>query len=177
MTAIPHDRAPASVAGCLEACRRCESVVDTVIRSDGGRPGAAWQAVSPHLRHCVEHFRLLLGGLDSGRIDYDARERDPRLERDPDAMRAALRDIVSALTALSVDRLVCALEVTQSAAPGRPPLTTPSCVDRELVFLSSHSIHHIAIMALAARTAGASVAPDLAVAYSTEAHRDALAAK
>jgi hypothetical protein len=177
MTASRDDRTPASVAGCLEACRRCESVVDTVVRHDGGRPGAAWQAVGPHLRHCVEHFRLLLGGLDSGRVDYDARERDPRLENDPEAMRRALKEVSATLAGLGADRLELTLEVTQSAAPGRRPLTTPSCLDRELVFLSGHSIHHIAIMALAASTAGASVPPDLAVAYSTEAHRDALAAK
>ena len=176
MTASLDDRVPASVAGCLEACRRCESVVDAVVRHDGGRAGAAWRAVGPHLRHCVEHFRLLLEGLDSGRVDYDARARDPRLESDPEAMRGALKDISGALGGLRADRLQLALEVTQSAAPGRSPLTTPSCLERELVFLSSHSIHHIAIMALAARTAGASVPPDLAVAYSTEAHRSALAA-
>jgi uncharacterized damage-inducible protein DinB len=177
MTASGHDHTPASVAGCLEACRRCESVVDAVVRHDGGRAGAGWRAVGPHLRHCVEHFRLLLGGLDSGRVDYDARERDPRLENDPEAMRRALKEISAALSGLEIDRLPLTLVVTQSAAPGHRPLTTPSCLERELVFLSSHSIHHIAIMALAAETAGASVPPDLAVAYSTEAHRDALAAK
>ena len=67
--------------------------------------------------------------------------------------------------------------MTQSAAPGRPPSSSPSRLERELVFLSGHTIHHIAIMVLAARAAGVEIPSPLAVAFSTEAHRTSLAMK
>jgi hypothetical protein len=44
-----------------------------------------------------------------------------------------------------------------------------------LAFLSGHTIHHIAIMVHAARAAGVEIPTRLAVAFSTEAQRDALA--
>jgi uncharacterized damage-inducible protein DinB len=127
------------------------------------------------LRHCIEHFRLLLDGWRSRSVDYDARSRDASAERDPRVVRRALEEIECALAAIGSDELSSELVVTQSAAPGRPPVASPSRLDRELVFLSGHTIHHIAIMVLAARAAGVEVPSRLAVAYSTEYHRESAA--
>lgn len=171
MKAVPPEREPDVVTGCLEACRRCEAVVAAVIEQDR----SAYGAVGPHLRHCVDHFRLLLDGWRSGLVDYDARDREPRLEQDPRAMSEALDAILASLSAIGQDDLRRELTVTQSAAPGRPPASSPSRLDRELIFLSGHTIHHIAIMVLAARTAGIEIPSQLAVAYSTEAHRESFA--
>lgn len=171
MNAEPPDLVPDVVAGCLEACRRCESVVDAVVDQDP----AAFPSVGPHLRHCVDHFRLLLDGWRSGSVDYDSRPRELRLERDPEAMRGALAAIAGSLAEIRNADLVLELTVIQSAAPGRPTVSSPSRLERELVFLSGHTIHHIAIMLLAAHAAGIVIPAHLAVAYSTEAYRDALA--
>jgi hypothetical protein len=171
MSAAPQDLVPDAVAGCLEACRRCDAVVTAVVYQDAG----AFPSVGPHLRHCIDHFRLLLDGWRSGSVDYDDRPRDVLLERDPQAVRDALDAIASALVGIGRTDLQRKLTVKQSAAPGKPPLSSPSRLERELVFLSGHAIHHIAIMVLAARAVGVDIPPPLAVAYSTEAHRDALA--
>jgi uncharacterized damage-inducible protein DinB len=171
MSAKSTELVPDAVAGCVEACRRCELVVDAVVQQDL----AAFPSLGPHLRHCVDHFRLFLDGWRSGSIDYDARSRDARLEQDPEAVRRALASISESLTGIREVDLLNVVTVTQSAASGRPPLSSPSRVERELVFLSGHTIHHIAIMLLAAREAGVEIPSRLAVAFSTEAHRDALA--
>jgi len=171
MNATTRDLVPDVVTGCLEACRRCDAVIDAVV----GQDLSAFPAVGPHLRHCVDHFRLLLDGWRSGCVDYDARPRDLRLERDPRAVRDALDGISASLSELNSADLRRELTVIQSAAPGRPPLSSPSRLERELVFLSGHTIHHIAIMVLAAREAGVELPARLAVAYSTDAHRESLA--
>jgi hypothetical protein len=163
MRAIPRDLVPDAVVGCLEACQRCEAVVDAILQQDP----QAFRMVGPHLRHCIEHFRLLLDGIGSGRVNYDARPRDARLEHDPAAAREALTAIAASLGALPRRELSRELTVTQSVAPGKAPLASSSRVERELAFLSSHTIHHIAIMVLA-------IPSGLAVAFSTEAHRDPL---
>jgi len=170
MRAIPENHVPDVVTGCLEACRRCESVVDAILDQDA----AAFPSVGPHLRHCIDHFRLLIDGWPQGAVDYDARPRDSRLERDPGAVRDALSTIAGALASIRSGDLLREVSVTQSTAPGRPPVCSPSRLERELVFLSGHTIHHIAIMVLAAKAAGVQIPSRLAVAYSTEAHRDAL---
>jgi hypothetical protein len=171
MNATPREHVPDVVAGCLEACHRCQAVVDAVVDQDP----AAFPRVGPHLRHCVDHFGLLLGGWRTGSVDYDARPRDVRLEEDPRAMRAALDAITRSLAAIGSADLASALTVTQSAVPGRPALSLPSRLDRELAFLSGHTVHHIAIMVLAAREAGVEIPSRLAVAYSTEAHHEMFA--
>jgi len=173
MNAMPPERAPDVIEGCIEACRRCDAVVASVVAQDG----AAYAAVGPHLRHCLDHFRLLLEGWSTGAVDYDARQRDVRTERDPDVAREMLRGITSALVTIRQDDLEREILVTQSVAPGCPPLASRSRLERELAFLSSHTIHHIAIMVLAARATGVTVPADLAVAFSTESHRASLAAR
>jgi len=165
------ERALDVVTGCLEACRRCEAVVASVVEQGP----SAFSTVGPHLRHCVDHFIQLLEGWRSGLVDYDARLRDRRLEQDPRAVTAALDRIASLLRAIGRDDLSRELTVTQSAAPGRPPASSVSRLERELVFLSGHTIHHIAIMVLAARAVGVEVPARLAVAYSTEGYRESLA--
>ncbi|KAB2959616.1 MAG: hypothetical protein F9K18_11520, partial [Thermoanaerobaculia bacterium] len=37
--------------------------------------------VGAHFRHVIEHYSCFLSGCAGGRMDYDARERDPELER------------------------------------------------------------------------------------------------
>lgn len=171
MSPLSRELVPDVVTGCVEACRRCDAVVEAVVAQDR----SAFPSVGPHLRHCVDHFRLLLDGWRSGRVDYDARPRDLSLERDPQAMREALAAISGSLAGLRSADLPRELTVTQSAAPGRPPVSSASRLERELVFLSGHTIHHIAIMLHAARAAGVDLPAALAVAYSTEAHRESLA--
>ena len=137
--------------------------------------GPAWEAVSPHLRHCVEHFQLLLAGIAERRVDYDARRRSGSLERSPEAVREALTAIAREIHGLRDVDLCQPLLVLQSAASGRPKISSPSSLERELVFVAGHAIHHIAIMALAAAAAGVVFPPELAVAHSTEAHRESIA--
>ncbi len=160
----------ASLRGCLEACRRCGALLDAVA-SDPASATERFGAVGPHLRHCLDHFVCLLDGLDSGTVDYDARRRDPRLERDPELFRLALDDVASRLRRLDPASLRRTVRVCQAAAPGGAVASVDSNLERELVFLSSHTIHHVAIMSLLARGLGADVPEDLAVAFSTEAHR------
>ena len=172
MIAMPPERAADVIEGCMEACRRCDAVVESVVSQNR----VAYAAVGPHLRHCLDHFKLLLDGWSTGEVNYDARERDERVERDPVLAREALRGITKGLATIRSHDLGREIRVTQSVAPGRPPLASQSRLERELVFLSSHTIHHIAIMVLAARAAGVTVPVDLAVAYSTESHRASLTA-
>lgn len=156
--------APA-VQGCVEACRRCRILVETV----AGQEGTAYQAIGPQLRHCLDHFRCFLRGIDSGLVDYDARERDENLERDPTRFLNALDEVVGRVK--SVDPgLGRTLAMRQEAAPGGNSRTVDTTVERELLFLSSHTIHHLAIMTLLARREGVEVSRDLGMAFSTASH-------
>ena len=162
----PSPRPPA-IEGCIEACRRCDALVEGLGEQPGG--DAAYRAVGPHLRHCLEHFSALLKGLGTGVVDYDARDRDPVLERDRDSVLVALREIVAGLAGLDPGSVRRRIEVRQEGAAGAT-VVMASNVERELVFLSGHTIHHLAIMKLLAERAGVTVAEGIDMAFSTRTH-------
>jgi hypothetical protein len=127
----------------------------------------AYAAIGPHLRHCVDHMQCLLRGLESGVVDYDAREREEILEIDASRMRQRLARLADELREIDPAGLRRPLRVRMTAALGSPPETVESNLEREIVFLSGHNIHHIAIMALLVREHGVAVPEGLDMAFST----------
>lgn len=164
------DRLPPAIEGCLDACRRCSTLVGLVREAPPEQGRRAYSAIGVHLRHCVDHMDCLLRGLESGTVDYDDRERDPASELDTDRMRQRLSALDRALRRIDPDSVRRPLRVRQSAALGTAPVTVESNLERELLFLSGHTIHHIAIMALLVREQGILLPDRLDVAFSTAAH-------
>lgn len=158
------ERSCPELEGCFVACDRCELLLDAL-------DGRTYVEIGAHLRHCIDHFRCLLRGVAAGAVDYDARDRDPSLERDPARARRALEQVRSELESLDAEALTRPLTVRQSAAPGRDPVASRSTLGRELVFLSSHTIHHLEAMLLRAAARGAELPAGLSLAFSTESYR------
>jgi hypothetical protein len=163
--------------GCADACRQCLRVIDCVEPGQYGRPIGGHSSVGAHMRHCLEHFLCFFQGWDAGSpINYDARERDRSLENDPEAARRALADILERLEALDGEDPRQPLTVLQTPASDMEPVPLRSALERELVFLSSHCIHHLALIRLLVEMSDASAAlGDVGVAYSTAARRDCFA--
>ena len=129
--------------------------------------------VGGHLRHVLDHVVAFLDGCAQGEVDYDARAREAVLERDPAAMRAALRAVDARLGALGAADLERPLRVRMDCGPAAP--WAGSSVARELQFLVGHATHHFALIALMLRHQGRAVDADLGVAASTRHHRERLA--
>lgn len=153
--------------GCLETCRRCEGLVRLFVGAAGDRQ--LFEVIGPQMRHCLDHFRCLLTGLETGTIDYDDRERDALLENDSDLFLAALYEITAEMAGLAGFSTKQPVEVIQIAAPNSSPVPVGSTLERELLFLSSHTIHHLALAIEIAAGRGVSVPADLGVAFSTAA--------
>ncbi len=134
--------------------------------------------VGAHLRHVLDHYDAFLDGLDSGRIDYDARERDPRTEIDIEVARARLQHTITRLAATFSRADIAAggaerkIEVAMDLG-GRPsgnPSSSVSSLGRELQYMLAHTVHHFALIAVALRFAGHEPGPDFGVAPSTLRH-------
>ena len=81
MSALPTEQTTAhgsAIEGCLEACERCRVLVQAVTGPQS--TPQAFPGIGPHLRHCLDHFICFLRGVESGDVDYDARDRDERHE-------------------------------------------------------------------------------------------------
>jgi len=165
----------AAVRGCLDACDRCERVVDAITPEmySGALPGR--YAIGSHLRHTIEHFQCFLAGVTSGLVDYDARARDEDLERGIDRFREVLSDVRTALIRLDREPLSGQLKVRQIASLDSDPSEFSSTIERELAFLSSHTIHHLALVVHLCRELGVDLPDEISLAFSTAAHRQAAA--
>ncbi|MEC7231584.1 MAG: DinB family protein [Planctomycetota bacterium] len=135
-------------------------------------PALALSGVGPHLRHVLDCYRRFLDVLeDPGepgrtlRIDYDVRERDPRLETDPHHAVATLSQTMNRLRAVSSAELDRPLEVRSEGSSW-----VPTTVARELQSLVSHTIHHFALIAVVLRCQGRDPGPEFGVAPSTLRH-------
>jgi hypothetical protein len=130
---------------------------------------SAYGEVSGHMRHIIEFYECFLDGLPAGRIDYDARKRDQTMERSAVAADARIHELSDRLRTapeLRGDALVW-VRLEESCAT--------SSVGRELQVLSSHTVHHFALIALTLHAHGVSVDPKFGVATSTLRYREAKA--
>ncbi len=118
-----------------------------------------------HFRHVVEHYQGLLAAIASGDIDYENRERNSRIETDPDYALAVVQQLKTGLMKLATD-----------GAEDRPMRMKSETGDggwlgtslgRELEFLISHTVHHYALMAVIAGQQDAALPVDFGLAPST----------
>ena len=119
-------------------------------------------SVGGHVRHCLDHVAALARGFESGQIDYDGRVRGTAVESHRHAATT------------EIERLVGVIEDMAGYSPDTPvwvnvgsPDLAPSTLARELAFISSHTIHHFALIALLLHDMGVRVPPRFGYAPST----------
>ena len=129
-----------------------------------GREGHS--SAGAHIRHNLEFVNALLNGIVVRRVDYEARQRDARIENDPDHAIAQMLLACRRLESLTID-LLASLVLVRSEID--EDVWHASSVSREIEFLHSHTIHHYAIVA---RLIDSNVPADLGVAPSTVRYRE-----
>jgi hypothetical protein len=125
--------------------------------------------IGGHLRHILEFYECFLDGRKSCHIDYDARKRDYAVERN---RHTAMARIDSILHALRTDRMLLAdgivwVRMEDAQAFDVKESFMLSSTGRELQTLSSHTIHHFALIAMALRGLGYEVDRDFGMAPSS----------
>ncbi len=134
--------------------------------------GMAPHRVGSHLRHILEFYECFLDGLESTHVDYDARKRELPLEQNIPAAAARIREILIRLqtdSALGFDNVLF-VKMEDSSHDLKDPFLMSS-VGRELQTLSSHTIHHFALIGMTLQAHGFAVDPDFGMAPSTLRHR------
>lgn len=128
-------------------------------------------AIGEHFRHLLDHYLGFFSAIDDGdRVDYEARKRDARIEREPEYARELLRDIMARLSQLEDSDLGAGMSVRLEGV-GDSPAWAGSSRARELGFLVSHSVHHCALINVICRASGVAVPADFGVAPSTLRYR------
>jgi len=132
-------------------------------------PGLDPHRAGAHLRHVLEFYQCFLEGLESLHIDYDSRRRNAAIEQSRSAAADAIQSIIRALeTHTELDgeaTLWVRLEDAGAGVVAEPHME--SSISRELQVLSSHTIHHFALIAVTLRLHGVEIDPSFGVAPST----------
>jgi len=125
--------------------------------------------VSGHMRHIIEFYECFLDGLNCSHVDYDARQRDAAIERSRQAAMARIRALIARLetTPVLMGDSILFVRVEDAEASGLRDPYLMSSVARELMTLSSHTIHHFALIAMTLRAHGVAVEASFGVAPST----------
>jgi hypothetical protein len=100
--------------------------------------------IGQHIRHILEFYLLLVSGSFTGTVSYDKRERDLRLESDPDFAVKVIDRLLSGINTLDVTQTV-KFEADYTSE-GASQKMISSSVGRELAYCIEHSIHHQAII-------------------------------
>lgn len=135
-------------------------------------------SIGGHYRHCLDHFTSLLRALDADEVDYDHRERDVRIESQPDFALALTQQMRAQLERLPLSALESRVRARceVSYAHGDSPVTG-STLGREMVYAIAHAIHHYALIAVMARLMEAALPEHFGIAPSTVAHNAKQAAR
>jgi hypothetical protein len=125
--------------------------------------------IGSHFRHCLDFYCSFLDGVETGRIDYDDRQRDRRIEHDHLAAISKFEVTMTRLKELSWLDSEMPLKVRLEEGGEQPDPSSWSCssVRRELQSLVSHTVHHYALIALMLQLNGVEPTEEFGVAPST----------
>ncbi len=153
-----------------DVLRQGESLLNSLADEDYTRklPAVFGSTVGGHYRHCLDHFQSLLRGLDADEINYDDRERNPRIENDRKFALAETHRVLRAFGSISKQFLDCPIKVRSKVnyELDTAPLIG-STVGRELMYAVAHAIHHYALIAVMCRILDVAVPAGFGVAPST----------
>lgn len=100
-------------------------------------------SIGQHTRHIVEFYQCLLNGFTHGEeVNYDARERNLRIETDKVYAMQVLEYSIEQITQIWADKPMI---LQQSFGTSEVQHISTSFF-RELTYLIEHTIHHLAII-------------------------------
>jgi hypothetical protein len=135
-------------------------------------PGFEPHRVGGHLRHILEFYECFLDGLPYGRIDYDARRRNLLIQQSRKYAMEAVHSLARRLERCDERARQPILWVRMEDVSDSDLLDPflASSIERELQVLSSHTIHHFALIAMTLGAHGIALDRDFGMAPSTLRH-------
>ncbi len=139
-----------AIEGNQRALGELKAVLEIIDDSEFTAKTAPFQGTpGMHCRHIIQHYQNLFTGLQQGNICYDNRSRQSLLETDRTYALDALQQELTALTSLrepSIATPPLTLKVKVHCDSDDADISQSTTLVRELLFLQSHTIHHLALL-------------------------------
>ena len=130
-------------------------------------------SIGQHLRHILDLFHALIRARDNSDsiVNYDIRRRGIALETNKSLGLIELHQVKVWLTSLDPNTFNTAVKVTTEVELSQQSVDSfISSFGRELSFAASHLTHHLALMAVIAKTFGLHVDTSLGLAPATASY-------
>lgn len=101
--------------------------------------------IGSHLRHVHDHFRALIASQETGVVDYNLRRRDCAEETNLLLCKKEQERLLQQLLQLDNTKQSLLL-ISEIDCFETESTQMPTSLDRELLYLINHSIHHMAII-------------------------------
>lgn len=120
-----------------------------------------------HIRHIIDHYRAVMLGRNNT-VDYNQRNRQCPTENCRKSALSALEDIDRWLAGLTEEALSTPLcIISEVSICEYENSLSKSSLGRELVFVSSHAVHHYSLLKIMAQMMSIPVNNDLGIAPTT----------
>lgn len=129
--------------------------------------------VGMHVRHIIEFYQCLMKGVQQGEMDYDARERSLLQETNIAYALECIQNLFIDLSSIQGNKPIILMASQKST---HPKLTIETNINRELLYVIEHTIHHLAIIKMGCMSAFPAIPfhKDFGVAYSTLKFRESV---
>ncbi|SDN77437.1 DinB family protein [Vreelandella arcis] len=131
------------------------------------------QSLGKHARHILEHYQTLQDACatapNQATFDYENRQREAALETQPGYAVERAEALQAGLKALATMQHNAALTLSYPVEVGDVDdlVALPTSLGRELAFLTSHSIHHMALLGMLCEQLGIALPEHFGVHPST----------
>lgn len=158
-----------NIAGLQEG-QRLLSLLNSDQYIQGFKP--AFQSdIGTHFRHILEHYRCFFSQLYINEFRYDMRPRDARLQTDIEYAKTTVNDLIGHLESFDISLFEQRFTVSESYNDGSENNCfaggVKTTLERELMFLQSHTVHHYAMIAAMTRSLGIQPEEEFGVAIPT----------
>ncbi len=170
-----------TIANNIKAIQTGISLLENLTDSEYNHLADPYFTASPgkHFRHILDHYNCFIDGLKERHIDYDSRCRVSQIETDIQSAIKASNRIIDQLKTLEfilineqkhAERTIQVTNCTSVESGTTAPVE--SSLERELIFLHSHTTHHFSIIGAILKLQNHRVDPDFGVAPSTLAYEE-----
>jgi hypothetical protein len=135
-------------------------------------PELSGATIGQHARHVLEFYLELETGYYTGKVNYDARKRDRRIESERMFAISVLRSVSGQLEKEDKELRI----ITDYSRSGGDLLTICTNYNRELIYNLEHTVHHMALMRVGVQLISPVILPDdFGIAVSTLKYKVACA--
>jgi len=161
------------IKGSIEVIQQGEQFLKTVTPSSYNKILTPYFTSSSgeHMRHIIDHFLSLKLSNKNSVVDYDLRNRKSDIESNKDFALQQLLIIKQWL--LSLDEAILDLKLnikTEVSLSEKHSALIISNFARELVFVTSHAVHHFSIISIAMQMQELTLDDSFGIAPATATH-------